>query len=100
MRALGWFSVGLGLAKLLAPRLFRRVNGMTGEEPVLHGFGLREIATGVALLATAPSSGRLASWMRARVGRDAVDLLLLAAALLSNGRRSRGPGRRGPWRRH
>jgi len=95
-RALGWFSVGLGLAKLLAPRLFRKVNGMTGEEPLLCGIGLREIATGIGVLASQRSTGHLAKWMRACAGRDAVDFARLAAALLSRG----GPRRaRRRWRR-
>ena len=38
-RALGWFSLGLGLAELLAPRLFTHALGMRGSEGLVRAYG-------------------------------------------------------------
>ena len=76
-RGLGWFSIGLGVAELLAPRQLTRMLGMQGGEALVQGFGAREIATGVAIL----SSQQPAPWVWARVGGDVVDLATLASGL-------------------
>jgi uncharacterized membrane protein len=77
---LGWFSIGLGLAEVLAPRALGRAIGV-GYGPwrgiTFRAFGLREIAAGVGLL----SRRRPAAWMWARVVGDAFDLAWLGAAL-------------------
>jgi uncharacterized membrane protein len=82
---LGWFSVGLGLTELLAPRTLGRVIGV-GYGPLkgttLRAFGLREIAAGVGLL----SRRRPAAWMWARIAGDLIDLASLGAALRGRGR--------------
>ncbi|MGN6642365.1 MAG: hypothetical protein ACTHKU_05125, partial [Verrucomicrobiota bacterium] len=45
-RGLGWFSIGLGLAGLLAPRRLGRTAGV-GEHPgLIRLIGLRELASG------------------------------------------------------
>lgn len=78
-RALGWFSVGLGAAQLLAPRRVARLIGLTddpGNQAVMRGIGLRETASGVGLL-TRP---RPAGFLWARVAGDAMDLALLGRA--------------------
>jgi len=83
-RALGWFSVGLGVAELLAPR---RVGGWAGvdtRQGLVRAYGLREIATGVALL-TSKDAGAASTWMWGRVAGDALDLSTVAA-----GRRTAG----------
>ena len=76
-RGLGWFSIGLGLAELLAPRRFARAFNMDGEEPLVRFYGLREITAGVGILA----SGQPRPWMWGRVAGDALDLATLAARL-------------------
>lgn len=76
-RLLGWFSLGLGLAELLAPRGLARLAGVPERSGLIRLMGLREAATGVALLAQ-PAAGPV--W--ARVGGDAVDLALLGASFL------------------
>ena len=48
-RGLGWFSIGLGLAEVLAPRALTRGLGMQGSEQLLQAYGLREIATGIGI---------------------------------------------------
>jgi hypothetical protein len=74
-RALGWFSIGLGLVELIAPRALARATGLDGRERLLQLYGAREIATGVAiLLARNPRP-----WVAARVAGDALDIATLAA---------------------
>jgi hypothetical protein len=79
--ALGWLSIALGAAQLLAPRQVARAAGVPDRTPVMRAIGLREIATGVALLA----SKQPQSWMWARVAGDVLDAALLARTLRGNG---------------
>ena len=76
-RGLGWFSIGLGLAEVLAPRVLTRGLGMEGNEQLVRAYGLREIATGIGIL----SSDQPAPWIWGRVGGDALDMATLAAGL-------------------
>lgn len=73
-RGLGWFSIGLGLFELFAPRRITAGLGMDGRERLIRLYGAREIATGLGLLAATPG----APWMWARVVGDAVDIGTLA----------------------
>jgi uncharacterized membrane protein len=78
-RGLGWFSVGLGLAELTAPRAMARLIGVRPDDEttaVLRTFGAREIANGVAILGEPDR----AAWLWGRVSGDAVDLLSLMQA--------------------
>jgi hypothetical protein len=78
-QGLGWFSVGLGLAQLAAPRGLARAIGLRGGDDhgrVMRVMGARELATGAAILARP----RPAAWLWARVAGDALDLALLAKA--------------------
>lgn len=79
-RGLGWFSIGLGLAEMIAPRSFTRTLGMDGHEGLVQAYGAREIATGVAIL----SSAQVAPWVWGRVGGDALDIATLATGLDEN----------------
>jgi hypothetical protein len=75
-RGLGWFSIGLGMAELLAPRAVARATGMhRRNERLLQAYGMREIAAGIGLL----TAKNPAPWLWARVGGDALDLAALAA---------------------
>jgi hypothetical protein len=74
-RGLGWFSIGLGLAEILMPRAMARGLNMRGRERLLALYGLREIATGVGLLA----ASRRTPWMWGRVAGDALDIATLAS---------------------
>ncbi len=76
-RGLGWFSIGLGLCEVLAGRRLARALGLEDRVTLVRLYGLREIATGIAILA----SGERALWLWARVAGDALDLMTLAAAL-------------------
>lgn len=86
-RALGWVSIGLGLAEFFAPRALARLIGLGSEHTLLlRAFGLREMASGIGILTQRHPTGG----MQARVGGDAVDLAFLGAALLTSGRARRG----------
>lgn len=79
-RALGWFSIGLGATQLLAPRRLARMIGVDdggGTVVLMRTLGLREVATGIAILSQ-PDNPR---WLAARVGGDVMDLALLGGAL-------------------
>ena len=80
---LGWFSLGLGLAEILAPHAITRAIGLEGREGLVRGYGLREIAAGTGILAT-QGSGR-APWMWSRVGGDMLDMATVAGALNRRG---------------
>jgi uncharacterized membrane protein len=81
-RFLGWFSFGLGVPQLLAPRAFTQGIGAKyddGTRAATQIVGVREIVAGAGILA----SRRPAPWLWARVGGDVMDLALLGAALRS-----------------
>lgn len=88
-RALGWFSIGLGLAEVVAPRGVARLIGADDDETtrnLLRTMGLREIAAGVGIL----SQRRPTTWVWGRVAGDALDLALLGTAMTSeNAQRTR-----------
>lgn len=79
---LGWFSVGLGAAELLAPGLVARVIGVDEEENrgLVRAFGVRELLAGAGIL-TRP---RPTYWVWNRVLGDAIDLAALGRAMQSN----------------
>jgi uncharacterized membrane protein len=82
-RALGWFSIGLGLAEVAAPRRLARFIGVEDDDThrnFLLAYGVREIAAGIAILAADRPTG--AVW--ARVGGDVLDLAFLGEALTTN----------------
>lgn len=77
-RCLGWFSIGLGLAQILAPKQMARLTGV--EHPnLLKLFGLREIATGIGIL----NSAQPATWMWGRVVGDIADLATIGEGALT-----------------
>lgn len=76
-RALGWFSIGLGIIELVAPRQIGRSIGLRGHTGMLRAFGLREIVSGLGIL----SQRRPAGWMWSRVAGDILDFAALAAAM-------------------
>lgn len=80
-KALGWFSIGLGLAQLLAPEKVSRAIGVADSPKLMRALGARELSAGIGIL----SQRRPANWLWGRVAGDAMDLLLLAAAARDRG---------------
>ncbi len=87
-RGLGWFSIGLGAAEILAPRLLGRALGMPNSGGLLFLYGLREIATGVGLLRAKNQT----PWLWGRVAGDALDLATLAVHRRPNNKLNIGLG--------
>jgi len=52
VRRLGWFSVGLGLAELFAPRAVSTCLGLGSKPRTMTASGLREVAIGIGILAS------------------------------------------------
>ena len=79
-KGLGWFSVGLGLAELLAPRAIASISGVSNKHTgLIRLYGLRELAAGVTIFAQeTPTEG---VW--SRVAGDALDLVSLGNAAMS-----------------
>ncbi|MET0373886.1 MAG: hypothetical protein ABW128_06465 [Rhizorhabdus sp.] len=75
-RALGWFSIGLGVVELVAPRQIARTLGLNGKEGLIRAYGARELASAVPTLSVDKPTG-----LAARIGGDALDLATLATVL-------------------
>ncbi len=75
-RALGWFSIGLGVTELVAPGRLARTLGLDGKEGLIRAYGARELASAVPTLSIDKPIG-----LAARIGGDALDLATLTTAL-------------------
>jgi uncharacterized membrane protein len=79
-KGLGWFSIGLGLTELLAPRAIANISGVSKERTgLIRLYGLREIAAGIGIFAQ--QNPGPAVW--SRVAGDALDLISLGIASTS-----------------
>src|SRR4051812_35960877 len=79
-QGLGWFSIGLGTAQILAPRAMSRLVGVKDADNntgLMRALGLREISAGIGLLTDPKPTGFAA----ARVAGDAMDLALMIKTL-------------------
>jgi hypothetical protein len=76
-KGLGWFSIALGAAELLAARRLARAVGMDDYAALIRAYGVREIATGAAILYQRDPT----PWIWGRVAGDALDLATLAVGL-------------------
>jgi len=77
---LGMFSLGLGLAEVVAPGALAEFIGVKDDDnarKILRSYGAREIGTGLGIL----GQKRPAAWMWGRVGGDMLDIATLAAAM-------------------
>jgi uncharacterized membrane protein len=80
-QSLGWFSIGLGVAELIAPRRVEKCIGAPGNYKILTPMlGVREITAGLGIL----TQERPKEWLWSRVFGDVMDLALLGAAFKSN----------------
>ena len=75
-RALGWFSLGLGLTELLAPRRITNTLGLEGHEGMVLAHGVREIGSGLLSLSVDKDAG-----LWSRVAGDGLDIITLLTAL-------------------
>src|SRR4051794_11691979 len=76
--ALGWFSIGLGGAQLLAPRALARAAGLPIPPTLTRLCGLRELGCGLGILGDEQPT----AWIQARLAGDALDVATLAAGLV------------------
>jgi uncharacterized membrane protein len=85
---LGVFSLGLGLAQVLAPESMSKICGIKdaeGNRKLMRALGAREISNGIAILSRQQPEKALWS----RVAGDALDLALLGK-VMANPENSRG----------
>lgn len=77
---LGWFSIGLGVAELIAPDRVARLVGVkptSTSRTLLRVAGARELAAGLGIL----SNDRPTGWVWSRVAGDVLDLSMIGAAM-------------------
>lgn len=74
-KGLGWFSIALGLAELLAGRKMAYAIGANQTPELMRAFGVREIATGLGILKNPANSAGL--W--ARAAGDLLDAVTVGA---------------------
>jgi uncharacterized membrane protein len=77
---LGWFSIGLGMAELIAPDSVARLIGVkptSNSRTLLRAFGARELAAGIGIL----SNDRPTGWVWSRVAGDVMDLSMMGTAM-------------------
>lgn len=68
-RKLGWFSIALGMAELIASESIARALGMPGKEAVIRAYGPREVSSGILSLSADKQSG-----LWSRVAGDGLDI--------------------------
>ena len=77
-QGLGWFSVAVGAAAVLAPRALGSAVGLSREtRGMVRSIGVRELAVGLGIL----SQRNPAPWLWARTVGDVVDLSLLLTGM-------------------
>ncbi|MDR7036699.1 hypothetical protein J2X36_001440 [Methylobacterium sp. BE186] len=75
-KALGWFSIGLGMTELIAAERITRALGMEGKEALVRAFGVRELGHG--FLSLSPDK-HVGLW--SRVVGDGLDIATLMKAM-------------------
>ena len=75
-KALGWFSLGLGLAELVAPGRITRALGMEGKEGLVRAYGAREVLAGIVSLSADKQTG-----LWSRLAGDGLDVAALVPGL-------------------
>jgi len=76
-RGLGWFSITLGAVEVFGGRSVARWLGMEQHERLIRAYGVREIATGIGILASRDPT----PWIWGRIAGDALDLATLGKGL-------------------
>src|ERR671916_1065888 len=75
-KALGWFSIGLGIAELVAAERITRALGMEGKETLVRAYGVRELGHGIVSLSPDKHVG-----LWSRVAGDGLDIATLMTAM-------------------
>lgn len=75
-KGLGYFSIALGLAELVASRSICRAVGLDGHTGLVRAYGVREIGTGWAILISHDAT----PWVWGLVVGNAADVATVAAA--------------------
>ncbi len=75
-KALGWFSIALGLVELVAPGRITEAVGLEGRQGLIRGYGARELVAGMQTLSVDKSTG-----LASRVIGDLIDIATLVPAL-------------------
>ncbi len=82
-RALGWTSIGLGVAEIAAPLWLSKQLGVGERQALLRALGVREVLSGVGILGSKnPTAG-----MWSRVVGDVLDIALLGLAAMKTKKR-------------
>src|SRR5689334_11270323 len=79
-KTLGWVGIGLGVAEIAAADRLAGLVGVRPQPRLLPALGLREVISGIGIIAQRRPTG----WMWSRVAGDAIDLALLGAAGTTN----------------
>lgn len=82
-KSLGWLSFALGAGEIFAPRAVGRLMGIGGRVGLLRALGVREVLSGIGILA--PSNPKAGVW--SRVVGDIMDVSLVGAMLPVSGRK-------------
>jgi uncharacterized membrane protein len=78
-RALGWFSIGLGVTEMAAAGTVARWAGINSRRGLVRALGAREIVHGLGILSRRMPTG----WVWSRVIGDAMNLAVLGKAAVS-----------------
>jgi hypothetical protein len=82
-RSLGWASVGIGLAELLAPGQVEQLLGLDhkpSQQGILQTLGVRELLHGFSILTERDLNPQLRAGVWSRVAGDILDSALLGVA--------------------
>lgn len=72
---LGWFSIGLGIAEMVAPKAISRLIGKSQYAPAFRAIGARELINGLGII----SQRNQSAWLWGRVAGDAIHVGMLGA---------------------
>lgn len=86
-KGLGWFSLALGAAELMAPGRIARTLGMEGKENLIRAYGIREIGAGMLTLSVDSQAG-----LMSRVAGDGLDIVTLMGAMGEDNRKRQNVG--------
>jgi hypothetical protein len=78
-KALGWFSIALGVMELVAPGRVAQAVGLDGKQTLVRAYGAREVLAGMQTLSVDKPAG-----LAGRVIGDLIDIATLMPALAAS----------------